>query len=99
MRINPINQELVQVAAGKARALAILSETRAATLSQVPTSKEAGFEKLVIDIWYGILAPGGTPQPLVNRLSGELNKALASPDLKERVLTRRQSPAARGALT
>lgn len=76
-----------QVAAGRARALAILSETRAATLPQVPTSKEAGFENLVIDIWYGILAPSGTPQPIVNRLSTELNKALASPDLKERLLT------------
>lgn len=76
-----------QVAAGRARALAILSETRAAPLPNVPTAKEAGFEKLVIDIWYGILAPGGTPQPVVNRLNSEFNKALASADLKDRLLT------------
>ncbi len=76
-----------QVAAGRVRALAILSETRAATLPQVPTAKEAGFEKLVIDIWYGILAPSGTPQPIVNRLNTEINKALASPDLKDRLVT------------
>jgi len=75
-----------QVKAGKARALAVISEKRATPLPNVPTSKEAGFDNFVVDIWYGILAPSGTPPALVTRLNTEINKALAAPDLKERVL-------------
>ena len=76
-----------QVKAGKARALAIVSEKRATPLPDVPTSKEAGIDNYVVDIWYGILAPAGAPQPIVNRLSGDISKALNSPDLKDRLVT------------
>ena len=75
-----------QVEAGKARALAIVSEKRATPLPKVPTAKEAGFDNFVVDIWYGILAPAGTPQNIVSRLNTEINKALASPDLKDKLL-------------
>ena len=74
-----------QVKAGKARALAVISDKRASLLPNVPTSKEAGFENFVVDIWYGILGPAALPPALVNRLNTEINKALASPDLKERL--------------
>jgi tripartite-type tricarboxylate transporter receptor subunit TctC len=76
-----------QVKAGKARALAIVSEKRATPLPNVPTAKESGFENFVVDIWYGVLAPAGTPQSIVARLNSEINKALASPDLKEKLVT------------
>ena len=76
-----------QVKAGKARALAIVSEKRATPLPNIPTAKESGFENFVVDIWYGILAPAGTPQNIVGRLNTEINKALAAPDLKDRLLT------------
>lgn len=75
-----------QVKAGRARALAVISEKRATPLPNVPTSKESGFENFEVDIWYGILAPAGTPPAIVNRLNSEINKALAAPDLKERLL-------------
>jgi tripartite-type tricarboxylate transporter receptor subunit TctC len=75
-----------QTEAGKARALAVLSDKRASTMPNVPTTKEAGVEGLVVDIWYGILAPSGTPPAVVTRLNTEINKALASPDLKDRLL-------------
>ena len=75
-----------QVEAGKARALAIVSEKRATPLPNVPTAKEAGFDNFVVDIWYGILTPAGTPQNIVSRLNTETNKALASPDLREKLL-------------
>jgi len=76
-----------QIEAGKVRALAVLSEKRATPLPNVPTSKEAGYGNFVIDIWYGILAPAGTPPAIVSRLNTELVKALNSPDLKEKLLT------------
>jgi tripartite-type tricarboxylate transporter receptor subunit TctC len=75
-----------QVKAGKARALAIVSEKRAAPLPDVPTAKEAGFDNFVVDIWYGILGPAGLPSNLVTRLNTEINKALAAPDLKDKLL-------------
>jgi tripartite-type tricarboxylate transporter receptor subunit TctC len=74
-----------QVQAGKVRALTVISEKRAPALPNVPTSKEAGLENFVVDIWYGILAASGTPQNIINRLNADLHKALASPDLKERL--------------
>jgi tripartite-type tricarboxylate transporter receptor subunit TctC len=75
-----------QVEAGKARALAIVSEKRATPLPNVPTAKEAGFENFVVDIWYGILAPAATPPNIISRVNTEINKALASPDLKDKLL-------------
>jgi tripartite-type tricarboxylate transporter receptor subunit TctC len=76
-----------QVDAGKARALAIFSDKRATPMPNVPTAKEAGVNGLVVDIWYGVLAPHGTPAPVVTRLNTEINKALASQDLKEKLLS------------
>ena len=75
-----------QIEAGKARALAIVSEKRATPLPNVPTSKEAGFDNFVVDIWYGVLVAAHTPPAIVSRLNSEINKALASPDLKEKLL-------------
>ena len=49
-------------------------------------AKEAGFENFVVDIWYGILAPAATPPNLISRLNTEISKALASPDLKDKLL-------------
>jgi tripartite-type tricarboxylate transporter receptor subunit TctC len=75
-----------QVKAGKARALAIVSEKRASPLPNVPTAKEAGFDNFVVDIWYGILGPAGLPPNILTRLNTEINKALAAPDLKEKLV-------------
>jgi tripartite-type tricarboxylate transporter receptor subunit TctC len=75
-----------QVKAGKVRALAIVSDKRATPLPNVPTAKESGFDNFVVDIWYGILTAAGTPQAIITRLNSEINKALAAPDMKERLL-------------
>ena len=73
------------IQANKVRPLAVLSEKRIPALPSVPTAKEAGVDDFVVPIWYGILAPAGTPRPIIDRLNAELHKALASPDLKERL--------------
>jgi tripartite-type tricarboxylate transporter receptor subunit TctC len=69
----------------KVRALALLSEKREPAIPDVPTAKEAGVDNFVVPIWYGMLAPAGTPRPIIDRLNGELHKALASADLKQRL--------------
>lgn len=76
-----------QIQAGKVRPLAVMSEKRAPSLPDVPTSREAGLENCEVSNWFGVLAPAGTPRDIINRLNLELNKALNSPDLKERLVT------------
>ena len=73
------------IKANKVRALAVLSEKRVAVIPDVPTSKEAGVDNFVMPIWYGILAPAGTPRPIIDRLNGELQKALSSADAKQKL--------------
>ena len=74
-----------QVEAGKARALAVLGETRAQLLPDVPTAKEAGVDNLVVSGWYGFLAPAGTPQAIIDRLGVEITKITAMPEVKEQI--------------
>lgn len=73
------------IKAGKLRALALASTQRSAVLPDVPTADEAGLPRFEVTTWYGILAPAGTPKPVVARLNGELGKIMHSPELKERL--------------
>lgn len=74
-----------QIHAGKARALAVLSDQRSVAIPNVPTAAEAGLQHFEVPIWYGILGPAAMPRDIIVKLNGELNKALTSPDLKERL--------------
>jgi tripartite-type tricarboxylate transporter receptor subunit TctC len=76
---------LVHVKAGKLRPIAALGRQRVVALPDVPTIAEAGFPGLEVDTWYGVLVPAGTPRPIVERLNRELTRALASPDLRQRL--------------
>jgi tripartite-type tricarboxylate transporter receptor subunit TctC len=84
MGIMAVPPAIPHVQANKVRALCVLTERREPQLPNVPTSKEAGVDDFVMPIWYGILAPAGTPREIVNRLNSEIHKALASADLKQR---------------
>ena len=66
------------------RALAVLSPERLADYPGVATTKEQGFANFEISVWYGILAPTGTPRDIINRLNAELAKAVHAPDMKPR---------------
>lgn len=81
------------VRANRVRGLAVLSRERVPALPNVPTSREAGVDNFVMPIWYGFLAPAGTPRPIIDRLNGELRKALASADLKVRLAASGVEPA------
>ena len=71
------------VANGRLKMLAVLSNERNAAFPDVPTMKELGYPKLVVDTWYGVYAPAGTPHDVVARLNAELNAALQSPDIRD----------------
>jgi len=71
---------LPQVKAGRIRVLAIMSTRRSAELPDVPTAGEAGLN-LVVNIWYGLMAPQGTPPATVDQLQREVVNGLARPDI------------------
>jgi tripartite-type tricarboxylate transporter receptor subunit TctC len=71
------------VRGGKVRALATTGEKRAHTLPDVPTLLEQGIPGVTVYAWWGILAPAGTPEPIVARFHAELAKALALPDVRK----------------
>jgi tripartite-type tricarboxylate transporter receptor subunit TctC len=73
------------IKSGKLRALAVVAPRRSPALPDVPTVSEAGLHNFDVTTWYGILAPAGTPRPIVNRLNGELVKILNSPEMKEKL--------------
>ena len=68
---------------GKVRALATTGAVRAKNLPDVPTMKELGYPKFVVENWYGIFVPAKTPTVLVNQLNKEINKTLASSEVAE----------------
>lgn len=73
-----------QIQAGRVRALAVLSPERLASLPDVPTTKELGFENFEISVWYGMLAPAATPRDIINRLNAEINKAMTAPEMQSK---------------
>ncbi|MBP8307972.1 MAG: tripartite tricarboxylate transporter substrate binding protein [Burkholderiaceae bacterium] len=70
---------------GKLRALAIGAPNRSPDLPDVPTVSQAGYPEASFLPWYGIAAPAGTPRDIVRRLSDELQRSLASPDVVSRL--------------
>lgn len=71
------------VESGKLRAIAVADTKRAKQLPGVPTVAEAGMQGGESGAWYGILAPSGTPAPILDRLAAEFAKAIQRPDVRE----------------
>ncbi len=71
------------VTSGRLRMLAVLSSERSPAFPDVPTMKELGHPRLVVDTWYGIYAPAGTPREAVARLHAEVNALLQLPETRE----------------
>ena len=74
-----------QVRAGRLRPLGVSTTRRLAVFPEVPTIAEAGVPGYEATQWYGVLAPAGTPRPIVTRLNQEIIKALQTPQMKERL--------------
>jgi tripartite-type tricarboxylate transporter receptor subunit TctC len=74
------------IKAGKIRALAVASDRRIPQLPDLPTMAEAGVAGFESDSWNGIFAPRGTPADVVARLQAEISKAVAAPDLRDRLM-------------
>jgi tripartite-type tricarboxylate transporter receptor subunit TctC len=89
----PIHVAAQHVKAGKLVALAISSATPHPLLPEVPPLRTVGIGEVELDMWYGVLAPHGTPAGLIARLNAELKDILASPDVRTAFETQGMSPA------
>jgi tripartite-type tricarboxylate transporter receptor subunit TctC len=70
---------------GRVKALAVTSPARLAAFPDIPTMKELGYPRVDGMVWYGLMAPAGTPKPIIAKLNAESNRVLAMQDLKDRL--------------
>jgi len=76
---------LPHVLAGRLKGLAIISDSRWPHKPEIPTLREAGYGKEGGESWFGILAPAGTPQPIVDKMARAIEEALKSPDVLDKL--------------
>jgi tripartite-type tricarboxylate transporter receptor subunit TctC len=81
----PLSAALPLIKDGRLQALAVGTSQRSPLLPDVPTTLEAGFPQSDYVFWVALLAPAATPRAIVDRLNAEALKALASPEVKERL--------------
>ena len=74
-----------QIKSGKLRGYSVWGRERSAFAPDYPTAIEAGFPDMVFDLWFGLMTGSRVPAPIQARLNAELNKALQSPDLREKL--------------
>ena len=79
---DPMTTSLVHIEAGKLRAIAIAGAERTPKLPDVPTVVEAGFPKLQSPFWLGVVAPAGTPQPIIDKLNTAFRESLKPADTR-----------------
>ena len=85
LAFNTLPPAIGNIKAGGIRAIAVAAPERLAAIPDVPTTKEAGLPLDIVQ-YYGLVAPAKTPKEIVARLNAELNKVLAMPDIKQRLI-------------
>jgi len=83
MMIDAITTMAPNVRAGKLKAMGTTGKSRSTVLPDVPTISEAGVPGYESGIWLGLMAPAGTPRPVLERLNAEVNKVINAPEVKE----------------
>ena len=92
MHFSVLISAIPQIKSGRLKAIAIGGETRFAALPQVPTFTEAGLPGFSLRPWQGVLAPARTPRPIIDRLSSEIGKIVALPEIRERLVSLGMQP-------
>ena len=73
--------------------LASASVKRSTLMPEIPTFAESGFPSVVMTNWYSVMSVGGTPKPVLMKLHSELTRAIAAPDMKQRLANAALEPA------
>lgn len=80
------------VQSGKLRALAVASDKRVPIAPDVPTAEESGLKGFTVTAWKGLMAPAGTPRPIIDRLNQATLKILARPEMRKRLIDQGAEP-------
>ena len=91
---NTLPPAIGNIKAGKLRAIAVAAPKRLAAIPDVPTTAEAGMPGLDIVQYYGLVAPAGTPKPIIARLNKELRKIVMSKEVTQRIISDGGGPVA-----
>jgi tripartite-type tricarboxylate transporter receptor subunit TctC len=85
MMFDGIPSLLPHIKSGKLRPIAAVSVKRNSQLPELPTFTELGYPSMVASVWYGLMAPAGTPQAIIDRVNAAMNKTLAVPELQKKL--------------
>jgi tripartite-type tricarboxylate transporter receptor subunit TctC len=85
MLFSGVPQALPHVQGGRLRAVAVTTPERSPAVPEVPTVAEAGVAGFEVTVWYGILATGRTPKPIIDKLNREIVRALQSADVRQQL--------------
>ena len=94
LAFNTVPPAIGNIQAGTIKAIAVAAPARLASLPDVPTAAEAGLPGLDVVLYYGLLAPAGTPRPIVERLNRELRAIVTSDEFKKRMIADGGGPVA-----
>lgn len=83
---------LPHVKAGTLRPIAITSAKRSASVPDIPTMAEAGVPGFEITAWFGVMAPGSTPSALIQKISADVQRVVAMPEIRDRILADASEP-------
>ena len=92
--VSSVPSAMGQIKSGKLRPLAVTSAKRSTSLPDVPTVAEQGFKDFDVSTWYGVFAPAGTPKEIVTAVNAEINKLLATPEMKDAIHAQGAEPQA-----
>ena len=84
---NTLQAVLQHIKAGRLRGLAVSSRERVAAAPEIPTLVEQGYPDNVVSTWFGMIVPAAVPRDIVNKLNREINVALATPEVREKIFT------------
>jgi tripartite-type tricarboxylate transporter receptor subunit TctC len=79
--------------AGKIRALAVTSPKRLPALPEAPTMREVGYAGIELDAWFGLVAPAGTPEPVIGKLNAAFVQAVRDPEVTRQIIDQGAEPA------
>ncbi len=85
LMVSSLPSAISQIKAGKLRALAVTSAKRSTSMPDIPTVAELGYKDFDVSTWYGLFMPAGTPKEIVTTMNAEVNKVLATADMKAAV--------------
>jgi tripartite-type tricarboxylate transporter receptor subunit TctC len=94
LMVSSVPSAMAQIKSGKLRPLAVTSLRRSSSLPDVPTVAELGYKDFDVSTWYGLFMPAGTPKDIVAKVNAEVNKLLATPEMKAAIIEQGAEPQA-----